>query len=459
MRIGGGPSETVLNPVVAAVVLAAIVLMWTLRRRFVIVPFLAAAILIPMDQVLVVGSLHFQMIRLLILSGWMRMFVIAKPSGMPLLSGGWTPIDQVFGVGAAFVAINGVFLLGGVSAIPNQAGTLYTTLGCYVLLRFFIRDLKDVEIALSTFAYLAAVIAVVMIVEQATGRNPYSMLGGFRAAATGTLMERDNRFRAMACFSHPILAGTFGAALFPLFLGLWLRGKRFRLTAITGVCASTIITLAADSSTPLLAFASVVAGMLLWTLRNKMQLIRRSIVVVLVGLHLYMKAPVWALIARADVISGSSSYHRYQLVDQCIRHFGDWWLIGTTQNAEWGWDMWDLANQYVSTAESSGLIPLVCFVASIMYVFRAVGMARRRAAATRREQWFVWTLGVGMLAHIIAFFGITYFDQTQVIWYAFLAIVIVATARESRYRAPVFSARKQRATSVGGLQEGGLTRI
>jgi hypothetical protein len=32
-------------------------------------------------------------------------------------------------------------------------------------------------------------------------------------------------------------------------------------------------------------------------------------------------------------------------------------------------------------------------------------------------------LGVAMLAHVVAFIGISYFDQTQVLWYAFLAII------------------------------------
>ena len=41
-----------------------------------------------------------------------------------------------------------------------------------------------------------------------------------------------------------------------------------------------------------------------------------------------MKAPVWALIQRIDIVGGSSGWHRYELIDQCIKHFSDWWLMG-----------------------------------------------------------------------------------------------------------------------------------
>jgi hypothetical protein len=52
-----------------------------------------------------------------------------------------------------------------------------------------------------------------------------------------------------------------------------------------------------------------------------------------------MKAPVWFLIARIDLAGGSSGYHRAMLIDTFLRHFGDWWLLGTKDAFSWGWDM------------------------------------------------------------------------------------------------------------------------
>ena len=126
--------------------------------------------------------------------------------------------------------------------------------------------------------------------------------------------------------------------------------------------AATVMTMASNSSTPLLAYLSGVFGLCMWPLRDAMRLIRWGIVLSLVFLHMIMKAPVWHLISRIDIAGGSSSYHRYALVDNCIRHFGDWWLLGVKYNGQWGWDMWDTANQYVALAQSSGLFPFVLFI-------------------------------------------------------------------------------------------------
>jgi hypothetical protein len=161
----------------------------------------------------------------------------------------------------------------------------------------------------------------------------------------------------------------------------------------------------------------------MWPLRNMLRPIRWGIVLTLVSLHLVMKAPVWELIDRIDVVGGSSGYHRYQLVDQCIRHFSDWWLFGVKDTGAWGWDMWDTANQYVSIADSTGLLPFILFVATLAFGFKAVGVARKASVGNKNRELYFWSLGTAMFANAVGFFGISYWDQTEVVWYAFLAIL------------------------------------
>jgi hypothetical protein len=44
----------------------------------------------------------------------------------------------------------------------------------------------------------------------------------------------------------------------------------------------------------------------------------------------------------------------------------------------------------------------------------------------RAEEWFVWCLGAALFAHVVAYFGIDYFDEMQFVWYALLAIIAAA---------------------------------
>jgi hypothetical protein len=87
--------------------------------------------------------------------------------------------------------------------------------------------------------------------------------------------------------------------------------------------------------------------------------------------------------------------------------------------------MWDLSDQYVWTADTAGLIPLLVFLAIIVYGFKYVGNARRAAVGDRRRELLIWALGGSLVANVVAFFGIDYFDQTIVAWYSLLAMIPV----------------------------------
>ena len=430
LRFGGGVPYTVLNPVVAVAVLIAGTLICCLPRNKAIVPFLVASILIPTDQILLVGSLHFSMQRILILFGLIRLFRTKAASQCRLFNGGMNKIDVAIIAMEVFLALGAVLLWQQSAALIYQVGELYTVFGTYFLLRFFIRDQEDIERAIRAFAYIAAAVAVVMIYEQAKGWNPYVLLEGARAPGYVSAMVRNGRFRAEGCFAQPVLAGTFGAIVLPLFVGLRWTKRKHPGTAMLGIAAATAIVIASNSSTPVLAYLAGLLGLLMWSLRKQMRLIRWGIVFSLVSLHLVMKSPVWHLITRVDISGGSSSYHRYQLVDRFIRHFSDWWLVGTKSNAAWGWDMWDTANQYVGIGERSGLIPFILFLAIIVLGFKYLGKARR-VATKKKEALFLWSLSAALFANVVAFFGISYFDQTTVAWYALLAVI--STAAGSRH--------------------------
>ena len=66
-----------------------------------------------------------------------------------------------------------------------------------------------------------------------------------------------------------------------------------------------------------------------WPFRKIMRAVRWGLVFAVVLLQMVMKADVWFLLSRISDISGGSGWHRAMLIDNFIRHFGDWWLVGT----------------------------------------------------------------------------------------------------------------------------------
>ena len=125
------------------------------------------------------------MMRVLLVFAIFRMLRAKFSSKMEILSGGWKSLDWAVLVYSVFTAVNGS-LYRESAAVVFQFGGLLTNLGAYFLLRYSIRDMDDVLHTIRILAYVSVGVAVVMAVEQLTGRNPYALLGGANAWWYGT---------------------------------------------------------------------------------------------------------------------------------------------------------------------------------------------------------------------------------------------------------------------------------
>ncbi len=415
----GGVTTTNISPVVVVFVAVACLLTFILPRRYVLIPLFMSWFFIPQGQRVVIAGLNFMVYRVVILAALCR-------AGFALLSSGqesprfrWNRIDTAFVLWAVSSVITFTLLYGAVDAFINRLGLVYNAFGVYFPLRVFYWDEEDIDRSVKVFAVICAVIAVFMLNEQFTGRNFFSVFGGVPQFTD----IRGDKLRSQGPFEHPILAGTFGATLMPLFLGLWWQKSRSKAIALLGMVSATLIAITSMSSTPIVALAAGVGALCLWPFRKRMRLLRWGLALALIGLHLVMKAPVWALIGRVDVVGGSSGYHRYFLVDQFIRRFGEWWLVGAKETGSWGYDMWDTSNTFVETGVTGGLLTFVLFVAIIVYCSKGLARARRVVEGTPTAERRLWAMGAALFSNVVAFFGITYFDQTSLAWYALLAMI------------------------------------
>jgi hypothetical protein len=424
LRFGGGASETVLHPAVLVAMLIAMALIFLLPRKYVIWPFLCTAILVPLGQSIYVGGLHFFVIRIIILTVAVRMVASAFSSPEGVFGKRLGVFDVIFLLWALFRALAGVFVFAFNSgAIVYQCGFLLDALGGFFVLRYLIRDDEDIYRAIRVFAVICAVVASGMLFERVHQFNLFGLLGGVRAVPE----VRGGSVRSQGPFEHEILAGSFAATLLPLFFLLWKSGKSKAL-GVVGATAATVMVLTSASSTPVLACGAGLLAICAWPLRRMMRTVRWGVVAALLVLNMIMKAPVWFLIMHIDVVGGSSGYHRAMLVNDFIMHFRDWWLVGTAENARWGYNMWDLCNQYVAEGQLGGLATFICFMAMICIAFSRLGTARKAVEGDRDKEWYFWLLSAALFSHIIGFFGISYFDQTRVSWFALLVFIVTATA-------------------------------
>jgi hypothetical protein len=85
------------------------------------------------------------------------------------------------------------------------------------------------------------------------------------------------------------------------------------------------------------------------------------------------------------------------------------------------------------------MVALIFFLAIIVFGFKYVGKARSAAYGDRNRELFIWALGAALFANVVAFLGISYFDQTEVAWLTLLAIIPAAVVdlRKKKAAKPV----------------------
>lgn len=405
---------TQIHPLSLTFALVSGFLMLLLPRRAAMVPLLFAVVFIPLQQRIVIFTLDFFVLRILVLFGWIRVMMRGEFQGLVL-----NRIDKLMLLWALSSIVMYTILWRTPGAFINRLGISFDIIGVYFLTRFLVRDMNDIVWVIKTLAVVSIPVAAAMILERSTGRNLFSYLGGVPEYT----IIRDGKLRSQGAFSHSITAGSFSASLLPLFWAARKLGKRRHALMYLGIATASLITISTSSSGPALAYIAGVIGIFLWHFRKRMRQIRWVFVLTLVGLHIVMNAPVWALMLRVKIFGASTAYHRYRLFDQFVNRFSEWAPYGVKSTASWGFWLFDVTNHFVRIAVDGGLITLVLFIAILTYCFKSVGKTLQSGHFSADNEKIAWALGASLFVHVISFFGVSYFDQIRVILYLNLAML------------------------------------
>lgn len=408
-----------MTPIALALILTISFLLQFFPKKYVPILILIAICYIPMGSRVMIGPLDFTAIKILIFFGFIRV-IIRKEFYLGRINN----VDKMFILWAiTFFIMN--FIRS--NDIAGSLNVVYDALGLYFLLRFFINDLSDITRLIKAISMIFIPIALSMIYEKLTGFNLFSIIGGVSPFSA----IREGRLRAQGPFSHPILAGTTAATLIPLMLSLWWDGPKNRKFSLIGIFVCILIMILVASSGPIMTFLFGCFAMIIWLFRDNLRFIRRYLILLLIFLHIVMKAPVWYLIARIDLVGGSAGYHRAELITQALNHLNEWWLYGTNYTRHWmptgvTWslDHADITNYYIKMGILGGLPLLIVFILLIRSCFMGIKTGLNRIQDKPFNiQIKVWALGAVLFAHTVTFISVSYFDQITVFWYMLLSLI------------------------------------
>jgi hypothetical protein len=406
--------------------LAAVMAIWTLPRQWAPVPLLAAACYMTLGQGLELGGLSFPVIRLVFLAGVVRVLLRQE---RPV--GGLLAMDKWFLAWGAWAVLASAFHQNAGAVLENRMGMVFNAWSVYFLIRTFLQDDRDLYRIASVIAWILVPVALAMSYEQVARQNLFASFGGVPDEPE----IRGDRIRSQGPFRHPILAGTVGAVSIPIFVGLLRESPS---AARIGLVACGLIVLTSSSSGPVLTAAIGLFALWLWRWRHRTRQIRVAAALLYLLLELVMKAPAYYLLARIDIVGGSTGYHRAALIETSLRHLNEWWLAGTDYTRHWlpvgvSWseDHVDITNHYIGQGVKGGLLQIILFVGILWHGFRYVGEGVWSSyQKDPQAAFFIWSVGSSLFAHAAACVSVAYFDQSVVFLYVTLAMCAAQKARE-----------------------------
>ena len=412
-----------MSPLGAIILIVLIVIVFSQPRRWALLGMMAGVLYLTQGQGLELAGFNVFAMRILEVVGFTRVMSRQEFSFANL-----NKVDRTFLWLYGFATV--VFLLRSPDGLAYQIGVAVDAFLCYFTFRGLVSDLEDCRWFLNTLAILMIPFVVVVAIERVTQHNLFSVMGGVPAYT----WIRDDKVRCFGSFRHPSLLGTLGAVFLPLYIALMMTpAARKRALLGAGLCA--VIVWASNSGGPLSAAAAAIVGWAFWRFRQRMRLVRRCMLGLVIVLAIFMKAPIWYLPARLTSLTGGDGWHRSYLMDVSMQHLNLWWLCGIPIQNTSDWFPYmlgttggsDITNEYIMQGLTAGIVAIGLFIFLLAKAYAQLGEAmakvRAQADANPEAEYLLWGLGVVLTVHVVNWFGITYFDQTYAIWFMQLAMI------------------------------------
>lgn len=409
---------TNVHPLAIAFMAVMILLTLAPKRSAATFALLSVCLLMHMDQRIVVGGLDFSMLRLITIVALIRILFRGEYRGFK-----FGKLDRYFFLwvlSAGFI----YFLRVGGRGVVESLGYTFDALGSFYVMRVLVRTPQQAFLVSKQLAWIVIFLSPFILYENATRTN---LFGVFSYDGFDIAVVRDGKVRTSGPLSHPILMGTFGAAVIPVFIGIFVGRKKERALMGVACIGATIITFACGSSGPIMVWGVALLGWAMWRVRRHMPSILWGMFGLGVVIHFAREQPIWHLLLRLSSITGGTGYHRYNLIDAFVNRFSEWALLGVDGTAHWGWGLQDTTNQYVVEGVNGGLLTLILFILVLRTSFVQLRLARlafeRAGGGATWLALLAWGCSVSLTVHCVSFISVSYFGQILQLFFFFVATI------------------------------------
>ncbi len=316
--------------------------------------------------------------------------------------------------------------------LENRGGFLLDTWCVYLAARFVIHSLDDVKSMLKVVTIAVICLAVMGMFECTTGWQPFAGLMRHTpwrvSARAGEQLTRHGFVRALGPMGNAIVFGCAFAVVLPLLWWTrWHKPGSWRTMAYVGSLAAVLGAMSSMSSCAWLAIVTVPLCLALEKKKEWARPLAWSFVLSCIVVEIISNRRFYHVLASYSNFLGGAAWHRAAIIDLAIRHFREWWLLGYMgRDPGWGpsvgMDHTDVTSEYVEAGVYYGIWGIMVFCMVIFTALRATIRAFRQST-TKEAKSFFWAVGSFLVAHLLIWGGVAYFNVLEPLLYWVLGIV------------------------------------
>jgi len=342
----------------------------------------------------------------------------------------WSPLDVWVTLSmVVYVGVN-LITLPLSSALENRSGYVMDTWFAYMAARLVITD-KATIISVLKFVSIALIpLAVLGMVESATGWQPFAVLKQFRPWGLPEdfiARIRMGFYRAMGPITHPIFFGCAQAMFIPLVFGLRHQRGGWRLFAYVSTGFVLLGTLSSMSSGPWLMAIMAIFCLIMEKYKAWVKPMLIFFIISCGIVQVISNRGVHHVIASYADLTGGSGDHRAKLIDLAIEHFTEWWAIGY-KGLDPGWgpklgmDHTDVTNTFILNGVYYGILGVIALCGVLVVGLRIVIRLHNSSDDPQLKSW-AWVLGSWFIIVIAGFLSVGFSGQAETLFYIILGMV------------------------------------
>ena len=405
--------------------IAGCVLIFWMKPIYGLAVYVAAMAWYPPELTLKLGTIDFNVCRIIIVAICIRMFIRApKVDRFKFI---W--LDRFVVIYLFCQVLVSLTRMPFLMVLESRGGAMFDTVLPYFAVRMVVTTKQRYLELLKSILLISAPLAFLGLYQSVTGHNVAGFLRKYAAwGNTEQLSEmRYGFYRANVTFPVPIMFGLYFAMFGAICAAVLKSSRKYETLYGIGLLIMCIGVFSSFSSGPWVAAMLAVFFIVFYRWRRHWKIAAGLIAMVSLCVEIISNRHFYDVLG-GFALSVQTAWYRSRLISVALFEGGmsGHWLTGGPSGIAWaasidGRKHVDIVNHYILILYLyglTGLIPFLCMtIAAVKKLIQSF-----KICVSESDKWIVWCLSGGMFGVLLAVLSVSLFGQPLTVFYMMLGL-------------------------------------